>query len=523
MRQPEDRQLGSRNLIYRAVATFLGAVVTQLTGSAFNIWYNLTQIRPLLSESQAARFELAVNLFNIVIYPPALLLSFLVIWSLVRIARSNARTNDPERWARAQKRTVNLPWLLLAIAGPAWLMTIPALLFALYSHPDPLDPRVPFQLIVSVFVSSAIALTHLFFVIELVGQRLWFPVFFDEDQPASLTGTLPLTLQRRGVFFAVSAVVCPIVSLLLIAAPGTIATSGPAFPIAVGSIGIAFGMVSAWMLGRILGEPIERLRASAARVEAGDLGPDTEIDLHRADEFGHLIGGFNRMVVGLREKQRVEEVLGRHVDRNVARMLLSEQDALGGTERDITVMFSDIRGFTNRCGTSPPKDIVAMLNLYFETMVPLVEAQQGIVNEFAGDGFMAIFGAVGDQARHADNAVAAGQAMLGALPELNGRLEEKELSAIDIGIGINSGAAIVGAIGAPRRSSFTAVGNMVPVAARIEALTKEVPHRLLFSDTTMAAMTDPPDLVSLEPRPIRGRDDPVRLFSVPEMNSELES
>ncbi|MCB1480686.1 MAG: adenylate/guanylate cyclase domain-containing protein [Rhodobiaceae bacterium] len=506
---------GNLGLVRRVVLTFLASVLTQLTGSAFNIWYNLTQIRPLLTQGQAARFETAVNLFNIAIYPLALLLSFLVIWSLVKAVRSHARQSDPDMWHKAQRRAVNLPWLILAIAGPAWLLTIPALLFALYTHPEPLDPRVPFQLVVSVVVSAAIALTHLFFVIELVGQRLWFPVFFDNEQPSSVSGTLPLTLPRRGIFFAVSAVACPIISLLLIAAPSEMfSLKSAAFPLMVGTLGIAFGMLSAWMLGRIIGEPIARLRASAERVEAGDLGPDTEIDLLRADEFGHLIGGFNRMVAGLREKQHVEEVLGRHVDQTVARILLNEPETLGGTEREISVMFTDIRGFTTRCGTCPPNEVVDMLNLFHGVMVPLIEAENGIINEFTGDGFMAIFGATGTGVPHADNAVAAGKAMLASLPRLNRQLEDRGLEPIAIGVGINTGPAIVGAIGAPRRSSFSAVGNMVPVAARIEGLTKEAGHRMLFSDTTMAALTDPPAVISLDPRPIRGRDEPVRLYAL---------
>ena len=497
----------------RVALTFVASLAAQVTGSAFNIWYNMTHIRPLLTPAQAEAFAAGINLFNLSVYPPALGLWLALLWSLARAARVADPVRDAARWHRAQRRAVNLPWYIVGIAGPAWMLTIPALLAALHYAPGSLDPQVPLHLTASVVVSALIALTHLFFVVELVGQRLWFPVFFAGEQPSRLPGTVPLTLRRRGLFFAASAVACPIVALLLISVAAGGGASGAGFPLTVGAIGIVFGVVSAWMLGRIVGEPVERLRHAAERVAAGDLSPETEIRLLRADEFGVLIDRFNRMVADLRGKRRVEEVLGRHVDPRVARILLSQDSQVRGRECEITVLFTDIRGFTARCGSAPPTDVVGMLNLYYEVMVERVEAHGGIVNEFAGDGFMAIFGAIEDGTTHAAHAVAAGLAMLDALPDLNARLIGRGLPPIEIGIGINTGRTIVGAIGAPRRSSLTAVGDMVPVAARIEAVTKEVGHSLLFSDRTYAALADPPPVVALPPRPIRGRPDPVRLYA----------
>ena len=502
----------------RAILTFVASLAAQLIGSAFNIWYNLTHIVPLLTDAQAEAFARAINIFNLSVYPPALGLWFFVLWSLGRTAREVDPRTDPERWSKAQRHAINLPWIAIAIAGPAWLLTIPSLLFALHNAPDPLDPQVNLHLPVSVLVSAMIALTHVFFVVEIVGQRLWFPIFFADDQPSSLDGTIAVTLQRRGVIWAVSAVLCPIVSLLLlilVPEPGEVTRAW--FPLTVGALGIGFGFFSAWMLGRIIGEPVETLRRAAERVSRGDLGPAAEIGLLRADEFGPLIDQFNQMVEDMREKRRIEEIFGRHVDPNVARVLMEQDGVVQGRARDISVIFTDIRGFTTRCGSDPPGEVVAMLNLYYEVMVERVERHNGIVTDFAGDGIMAIFGAIEDDTPHADNAVAAGRAMLEALPDLNQLLADHGLKPIQIGAGINSGSAIVGAIGAPRRSCYTAVGDMVPIAARVESLTKEAGHWLLFTDRTYAAMKDPIEVIELEPRMVRGRDDPVRIFTVPGM------
>ncbi len=502
----------------RVLWTFLASLVAQLVGSAFNIWYNLTLIRPLLTPAQAEIFATAINLYNIGVYPPGLAIWFAILWQLGKAARSLDPGADPRRWRRAQRKAINLPWWGMAVAGPAWFAAIPVFLLALHRAPGALDPQVDVHLPISVTIAALIALTHSFFVVEILSQRLWYPLFFDGGRPTETPGAVPLTLTRRGLVWAVSAVVCPIGSLLLlimVGRPGEAA--GGWFPLSVGVLGIAFGFVAAWMLGRIVVEPVEALRRAAERVGAGDLGPAADIDLLRADEFGTLIEQFNRMVGDLRDKRRVEEMLGRHVDPHVAQLLLSRDEEIRGAERPITVLFTDIRNFTARCAASPPRDVVAMLNVFFELMVARVEEHDGVVNQFAGDGFMAIFGAIEEGTPHADNAVAAGRAMLATLPEVNRRLAEAGLEPLAIGIGINTGPAIVGSIGAPRRSSYTAVGDMVNVTARIESLTKEAGRPLLFSRTTREAMAGTIAAVELPPKMVKGKTEAVRIYTLEDL------
>lgn len=507
----------------RVLWTFLAAPAAQLVGSAFNIWYNLTLVRPMLTTAQADLFMAAINAYNLAIYPPALLLWFAVVCQLGQAARRLDPNANPRRWRRAQRRAINLPWWAVGIAGPAWFGTIPVLMLALHGAPGPVDPQISLHLPVSVIIAALIALTHAFFVVEILSQRLWYPLFFADDRPSETRGAVPLTLTRRGLAWAVSAVVCPIASLLLLILVSKPGEGGGWFPLSVGGLGIAFGFVSAWMLGRIVVEPVEALRRAAQRVGAGDLGPSAEVDLLRADEFGTLIEQFNDMVGDLRQKRRVEELLGRHVDPHVARLLLTRDEEIRGAEREITVLFTDIRNFTARCAASPPRDVVAMLNVFFEFMVARVEEHDGIVNQFAGDGFMAIFGAIEEGTSHADNAVAAGRAMLAALPEVNRRLAEAGLAPLAIGIGINSGPAIVGSIGAPRRSSYTAVGDMVNVTARIESLTKEAGRPLLFSQTTREAMRQPFPVEELPPQRVKGKDEAVRIYTLAEAESAAPS
>ncbi len=185
----------------------------------------------------------------------------------------------------------------------------------------------------------------------------------------------------------------------------------------------------------------------------------------------------------------------------------------GQSERVVTVLFADIRDFTTRCESLAPVDAVRFLNLYHEHMTSVIEANGGIVNQLVGDGIMAIFGATG-QSRHADEAIAAGRAMLGSLGELGETLEFHGFGPVRIGVGVNTGPAVVGTIGSPRRMEYTAIGDTVNTAARIESLTKELGYSLLVSAATWTAAERKPEGRALDPVSIRGRRAEMTLYAV---------
>jgi adenylate cyclase len=225
----------------------------------------------------------------------------------------------------------------------------------------------------------------------------------------------------------------------------------------------------------------------------------------RADEFGELIDGFNTMVAELREKRRIEEDFGRHVGHRVARQILERAGGLGGVEEELTIVFVDIRDFTARSEASTPARAVALLNVFLTEMVDVVEQRHGgIVNKFLGDGFMAMFAPWTGRADHADAAVAAGREMLVRLVDINGRLEGAGERPLAIGIGIHTGRAVVGSIGSPRRMEYTAIGDAVNVASRVESLTKVVGAPLLLTEATRKALRVPPPLEALPSQQVKG-------------------
>jgi adenylate cyclase len=287
------------------------------------------------------------------------------------------------------------------------------------------------------------------------------------------------------------------------------------FAAVVSVVGILFGLFSGSLMSKLVAEPIDRLRAAAQAVAEGQL--DVEVPLKRADEFGALIGEFNRMVVELREKERLRQTFGVHVGRKAAEQIMARDPGLSGTEQVITVMFVDIRSFTARAAERAPDKIVAVLNEFLRTMGHVVEEHHsGMINKFLGDGFMALFGAGTDTDTHADEAVHAAREMLSQLQTLNEELAARGEETLAIGIGLNTGPAIVGSIGWPDRLEYTAIGNTVNLASRIESLTKTVNETVVLSDTTRVAMLKPLPLKELPPQRVKGVEQPLTVWALAE-------
>jgi adenylate cyclase len=239
------------------------------------------------------------------------------------------------------------------------------------------------------------------------------------------------------------------------------------------------------------------------------------VPLHRVDEFGSLIGQFNRMVTELRDKEQLRRTFGAHVGRKAADEILARDPGVGGIEQEITVVFVDIRSFTARAAHLPPQQTVGLLNQFLAEMVAVVEGEHGgMINQFLGDGFMALFGVGSDPQNHADQAMAAAQSMLRQLEQLNVEFEKRGHPSLAIGIGINTGPAIVGSIGSPERMEFTSIGTTVNVASRIESLNKMLGTTLLISKSTRDALQHPTSLEALPPQPVKGVDQPVEVFTV---------
>jgi adenylate cyclase len=273
----------------------------------------------------------------------------------------------------------------------------------------------------------------------------------------------------------------------------------------VSSAALIFGFVLMWILSWLTATPVRVVRAALKRVEQGDL--QGNLVVFDGTELGELQRGFNSMVDGLRERERVRDLFGRHVGREVALAAERERPKLGGEERHVAVVFIDIVGSTQLVTSRPPAEVVAFLNRFFTIVVEEVDRHCGLVNKFEGDASLAIFGAPNRLDCPEDEALAAARAIC---ERLTG-----EMSELEAGIGVAAGQVVAGNVGAKERFEYTVIGAPVNEAARLCELAKSHPGRLLATaDTVQGASENERARWSLgETVTLRGHDRPTRLAS----------
>lgn len=215
------------------------------------------------------------------------------------------------------------------------------------------------------------------------------------------------------------------------------------------------------------------------------------------------------MLMQIREKRFIRNAFSSYVSPQILKEIMAGRlsQELGGTRKNVCVLFSDIRNFTTYCENKPPEEVISLLNEYFSEMTLSIHKHGGTVDKFIGDGIMAFFGAPQPLECAEQNALESALDMLVSLDRLNERLAARGVAPIKIGIGLNSGEVVIGHVGSATRHEYTAVGDVVNTASRIEGLTKELQYPILCSSTVAEAVNFSGGLVDLGKHPIKGRSD----------------
>jgi len=236
--------------------------------------------------------------------------------------------------------------------------------------------------------------------------------------------------------------------------------------------------------------------------------------------LGAVAGLVVLLVTGAFERQRVRDMFARFVPESVVDEVLAGADdqlRLGGTSRDATVMFSDLRGFTTFSESRPPDVVIGILNRYLTAMTDVILGHGGTLVAYMGDGIMAVFGAPVDQPDHADRALEAARAMIGpALTEFNTWLaSEHGLPAVKMGVGLNAGTVMSGNVGSERRMEYTCIGDTTNTAARLESMTKGTGWSICVADSVRERLRrdDGADLVKVDALEVRGRTAKIVVWS----------
>lgn len=234
--------------------------------------------------------------------------------------------------------------------------------------------------------------------------------------------------------------------------------------------------------------------------------------------------GYQYVVEG-QEKRRVKKLFSRYVAPDVFSQLMADPSRarLGGQRREMTVLFSDIRGFTSVSERGRPEEIVAQLNEYFSRMVDVLFAHRGTLDKFVGDMVMALFGAPLDDQQHADHAVQAALAMTRELETLNKQWAAEGRPVLNIGIGVNTGDMVAGNIGSDTIMSYTVIGDAVNLGARLESLNKEYGTRIIISGQTRQRLQGEYKLRPLGEVVVKGKSQAVAIFEVCGSDGDITS
>lgn len=278
--------------------------------------------------------------------------------------------------------------------------------------------------------------------------------------------------------------------------------------------GLALSAAAAFVIARNVTRPVLQLVEDTRRVELGDYTAHDGTDSARADEIGQLALSFQRMTRGLAERDQVRDLLGKVASPAIAAELVRGQATLGGEERTVTILFSDLRDFTAISERLPARAVVEMLNIYFTRMSEIVDAHGGVVDKYIGDALMALFGAPVEQPDHAAHALAAALEMGEALDALNASGFAGE--AINFGVGIHTGLVVAGNMGSPQRYNYTVIGDGVNTASRLQSLTRkpEYATRIIVSDDALRAAGPSFATRPLGAANVKGKDIPITIHAL---------
>lgn len=218
---------------------------------------------------------------------------------------------------------------------------------------------------------------------------------------------------------------------------------------------------------------IREISNAAGNVAAGNYGDP--LPIKTGDEIGQLIESFNRMVEGLRERDFIENTLGRYVDKEIAKELLRRPGAirLGGEKREVAILISDIRNFTPLSESLTPEEVISILNEYFSHMIKAIQKHRGIIVDFFGDSVLVFFDPLESPVEEAiRQSVRCGFEMQQSMKQFNLKMKAKDLPELQMGIGINAGDVVVGNIGSEQRAKYGIVGSAVNTTNRVQAKSK---------------------------------------------------
>jgi adenylate cyclase len=360
-----------------------------------------------------------------------------------------------------------------------------------------------FPITVGAFVAVGYAAILHYLALELAMRPILFDINEELDTPVRLDRpVVPLRVKLLGSLPLINVITGIVVAALTSNGGGTDALGINVLIALFVSFTVSFELTV--LLSRSILRPVEDLEAATERIRQGRF--DEHVPVTTSDEFGELSSAFNQMVDGLAERERLREAFGTYLDEEVAAHLISEDFEPHGQEVEVSLVFCDVRDFTTAAAESDASEVVARLNELFECIVPIVAQHRGHIDQFIGDAVLAVFGAPEQVPQHADRAVQ-------CAVELARTINSRKPGGFEVGIGVNTGKVVAGAIGGAGRLSFSVIGDAVNLCSRVEAETRETGDPVLITGDTRALLSETIEVEPRGEREIRGYERRVELFA----------
>jgi adenylate cyclase len=390
------------------------------------------------------------------------------------VTLSWTRSDRPPTPSQAQA-TFRVPLRLMRLQGLLWAGAVVVLTVA-YGLAEPRNlPRALFSILFGGVVVCAVAFLLTEFVLRPVSARA-----LRVQAPARRMGVRARLMLAWACGSAIPVVGVMVVASYALVRDDISAARLATTILALGVLMLAVGLLLMELVSRATMAPIRTVQSAMESVAGGDLS--AEIALFDGTELGDLQAGFNDMAAGLREREKLRDLFGRHVGEQVAAEAMTQRIELGGEERDVAVVFVDVIGSTERSSTERPADTVRALNRFFTVVVEEVERRGGLVNKFMGDAALAVFGAPTRQADAAGTALAAARAVMARLAE--------DVPEMPAGAGVAAGCVLAGNVGTPERFEYTVIGDPVNEAARLADLAKADGGLMASGDVVARAGSD---------------------------------
>lgn len=423
---------------------------------------------------------------------------------------------------QAQKRLLNEPFFVVIIDLVVWCAT--ATLFALIVLMKGGGGQVLSGIALQALVTGLITVTLAFFWIEHIIQHRLAPVLFPEGGLHRTPGVLRIKISTRILALIFAAVIVPLSAIhltihgsVLALADGRLAPSDILGKlqrvVAVETlIFMALAAGLAMLVATNLSRPLREIVDVLQEVSRGLF--DRKVRVASNDEIGYTADIINGMTEGLKERDFIKETFGKYVSKEVRDEILQGRIPLDGEMKEVTVLFADLRNFTSLVEATPPREVVRIINGYFEEMAAAIKAHQGLVLQFIGDEIEAVFGAPLTLSDHQTLAARAALEMRWRITLFNIEQEKRGWEPIRHSIGIHTGKVVAANIGSPDRLSYALVGDTVNLASRIQGLNKEFGTDILLSGATSAGLDDDLNVEKLSDTRVRGKSEPVEIYKL---------